>query len=62
MKNVAKQLVLVAKGNLKLNDSKKTIGGSIITYIRVRDVSRRLAHKAKAGEVAWLALDLLILL
>jgi hypothetical protein len=30
--------------------------------VRVRDVSRRLAHEAKTGEVTWLVLDLLILL
>jgi hypothetical protein len=29
--------------------------------VRVRDVSRRLIHEAKIGEVVWLALDLLIL-
>jgi hypothetical protein len=41
---------------------KKTIKGYIITYIRVRvgDVSKRFAHELKVGEVAWLALDLLI--
>jgi hypothetical protein len=56
---------LIAKGILKLNDSKgKTLGGWIITYIRVRvgDVSWRLAHEAKAGEVVCLVLRLLILL
>jgi hypothetical protein len=65
MKNVAKQLVLIAKGILKLDDShRKTLRGWIITYTRVGvgDVSRRLAHEAKAGEVACLALGLLILL
>jgi hypothetical protein len=64
-KNLAKQLVLIAKGILKLNDSKgKTLGGWIITYIRVGvgDVLWRPAHEAKAGEVACLALGLLILL
>jgi hypothetical protein len=66
-KNLAKQLVLVTKGILKLNDSqRKTIRRYIITYIRVgvrvRDVSQRLAHEAKAGEVTLLVLDLLILL
>jgi hypothetical protein len=64
-KNLAKQLVFVAKDILKLNDSqRKTIGGSIITYIRVEvgDVSIRFAHEAKVGEVAWLAFDLFILL
>jgi hypothetical protein len=64
-KNLAKQLILVAKGILKLGDSQtKTLGGQIITYIRVRvsDVSRRLAHEANSGEVTLLALDLLILL
>jgi hypothetical protein len=65
MKNLTKQLVLIAKGILKLNDSQRsTIGGWIITYIRVgvRDVSRRLTHEAKAGEVNCLALGPLILL
>jgi hypothetical protein len=64
-KNLAKQFVLVAKGIVKLNDfERKTIGGWIITYIRVRvrDVSRRHAHEAKVGEVTLLVLDLLILL
>jgi hypothetical protein len=62
-KNLVKQLVLIAKGILKLEDSqRKTLGGWIITYIRVRDVSRRLAHKANAGEVVCLALGFLILL
>jgi hypothetical protein len=41
---------------------RNTLGGKIITYIGVGDLSGRLAHEAKAGEVAWLALDLLILL
>jgi hypothetical protein len=62
-KNLTKQLVLVTKGILKLNDSqRKTTGGWIITYIRVRvrDVSRKLAHEANAGELTWLVLDLLI--
>jgi hypothetical protein len=65
MKNLTKQLVLIAKGILKLDDSHgKTLGGWIITYIgvRVRDVSWRLAHETKAGEVACLALGPLILL
>jgi hypothetical protein len=54
---------LIAKGILKLDNSKgKTLGGWIITYIGVRDMLWRLAHEAKAGEVAWLALGLLILL
>jgi hypothetical protein len=55
---------LVAKGILKLNNSQgKTIGAKIITYIGVRViyVSRRFAHEVKAGEVAWLVLDLFIL-
>jgi hypothetical protein len=44
--------------------SKKDCRGYIITYIGVRvgDVSRRLAREVKAGEVALLTLDLLILL
>jgi hypothetical protein len=65
MKDLAKKLVLITNGILKLDDSqRKTLGGWIITYIRVRvgDVSWRLAHEAKAGEVACLALGLLILL
>jgi hypothetical protein len=60
-----KQLILIPKCILKLDDSKgKTLGGWIITYIRVRvrDVSWRLAHEAKAGEVVCLVLGLLILL
>jgi hypothetical protein len=64
-KNLAKQLVLVAKSIFKLNDSRrKTLGGWIITYIRVgvRDVPRQLAHEAKADEVARLTLGPLILL
>jgi hypothetical protein len=64
-KNLAKQFVLIAQGILKLDDSqRKTLGGYIVTYIgvRVRDVSWRLTHEAKSGEVAWLTLDLLILL
>jgi hypothetical protein len=62
-KNLAKQLVLIAKGILKLNDSQiKTLRGWIITYIGVRDVSRWLAHEAKPGEVGCLALGPLILL
>jgi hypothetical protein len=40
MKNFTKQFVLIAQGILKLDDSQgKTLGGQIITYIRVRDVS-----------------------
>jgi hypothetical protein len=65
MKNFAKQLELVTKGILKLDDSqRKTLREWIITYIRVKvgDMSRRLAYEAKASEVVWLALDLLILL
>jgi hypothetical protein len=64
-KNLAKQFVLIAKDILKLDDSqKKTLRRWIITYIRVgvRDVSWWLAHEAKAGEVAHLALGHLILL
>jgi hypothetical protein len=62
MKDLAKQLVLVAQSIFRLNDSqRKTLVGQIITYIGVgvRDVSQRLAHEAKVGEVALLALDLL---
>jgi hypothetical protein len=65
MKNLAKQLVFVAKGILKLDDSqRKTLRGLIITYIgvRVRDVLRSFAHEAKATEVACLVLGPLILL
>jgi hypothetical protein len=60
-----KATVLIAKGILKLNDSqRKTLEGWIITYIRVgvEDVSRWLAHEAKAGEIDYLALGPLILL
>jgi hypothetical protein len=65
MKKLAKQLFLVAQSIFKLSDSQgKTLEGYIITYIGVgvRDVSQRLAHEAKAGEVGLLVLDLLILL
>jgi hypothetical protein len=62
-KNHAKQLILITQSIFKLNDSqRKTLRGYIITYIRVEDVSQRLAHKAEVGEVVLLALDLLILL
>jgi hypothetical protein len=64
-KNLAKQLVLIAKGILKFGDSqRKTLGRWVITYIRVRvrDVTWLLAHEAKAGEVPRLALGPLILL
>jgi hypothetical protein len=62
-KNLTKQLVLVVKGIFKLDDSQgKTLGGWIITYIRVGDVSWSFTHEAKAGEVAYLALGALILL
>jgi hypothetical protein len=64
-KNLAKQLVLIAKGIIKLDDSKgKTLERWIITYIGVKvgDMSRRLAHEAKAGEVTCIVLGLLILL
>jgi hypothetical protein len=61
--NLEKQLVLVAKGILKLGDSQgKTLGRQIITYIGVRDISQWLAHEAKAGEIAFLGHELLILL
>jgi hypothetical protein len=63
--NLTKQLVLVAKSIFKFDDSqRKTLGGWVITYIavRVRDVPWWLAHEAKAGEVARLALGPLILL
>jgi hypothetical protein len=50
---------LFAKGILKLGDSQRnTLGRYIITYIRVRDVPRRLAHEAKTGEVSFLGLGL----
>jgi hypothetical protein len=65
IKNLAKQLVLIAKSIFKFgNSQRKILGGWIITYIRIRvgDVSRRFAHEAKAGEVACLVLGLLILL
>jgi hypothetical protein len=64
-KNFIKQLVLIVKCILKLDDSRrKTLGGWIITYIgvRVRDASWSFAHDAKAGEVTCLALGPLILL
>jgi hypothetical protein len=65
MKNLAKQLVLIAKGILKFGDSqRKTLGRWVITYIGVgvEDMPRWLAHEAKAGEVARLALGPLIIL
>jgi hypothetical protein len=64
MKNLAKQLILIAKSIFKFGDSqRKTLGGWVITYIRigVGDVPRWLAHEAKAGEVTRLALGPLIL-
>jgi hypothetical protein len=64
-KNLAKQLVLIAKGLFKFSDSqRKTLVRWVITYIRVRhgDVPRWLAHEAKTGEVTRLALGALILL
>jgi hypothetical protein len=65
MENLAKQLILVAQSILKLGNSQgKTLKWLIITYIgvRVRGVPKRFAHKAQTGEVAFVALDLLILL
>jgi hypothetical protein len=62
-KNFVKQLVLIAKNILKLDDSKgNTLGGWIITYIRVRDMSWRFAYETKVGEVISFALGLLIFL
>jgi hypothetical protein len=62
-KNLTKQLVSVGKSIFKFGDSqRKTLRGWVITYIGVRDVPRWLAHEAKAGEVARLALVPLILL
>jgi hypothetical protein len=48
----------------KAFSSSTTLDGYVITYIGVGvgDVSQRLTHEAKAGEVTLLALDLLILL
>jgi hypothetical protein len=60
LENLAKQFILIAQGILKLDDSQRRIlRGYIITYIRVGDVSQRFTHKAKAGEVTLLVLDLL---
>jgi hypothetical protein len=56
---------LVAKSIFKFSDSqRKTLRRWVITYIGVgvKDVPWRLAHEAKAGEVTYLALGLLILL
>jgi hypothetical protein len=41
---------------------KEILSKGIISYIgvRVRDVSQRFSHEAKAGEVAFLTLDILI--
>jgi hypothetical protein len=62
MKHFVKQLILITQSILKLgNSQRKIVEGYIITYIGVGDVSRRLAHDTKAGEVALIALDLLIL-
>jgi hypothetical protein len=64
-KDFTKQLVLVVKSIFKFSGSqRKTLGGCVITYIRVRvgDVSQNFAHEAKAGEVVCLVLGLLILL
>jgi hypothetical protein len=64
-KNLAMQLVQIAKGILKFgNSQRKTLERWVITYIGVgvEDVSRRLAQEAKAGEVARLTLGPLILL
>jgi hypothetical protein len=68
MKNSAKQLVLTTQSILKfVHYRRETIICEIITYIgvevRVRVVPRRssLGHEAQPGEVAFLALDLLIL-
>jgi hypothetical protein len=60
-----KQLVLVVKSIFKFSGSqRKTLGGCVITYIRVRvgDVLQNFAYEAKAGEVVCLVLGLLILL
>jgi hypothetical protein len=65
VKNLTKQLVLVAKSIFKFGDSqRKTLGGWVITYIGVGvgDVPRWLAHEAKAGGVIRLVLGPLILL
>jgi hypothetical protein len=64
-KDITKQLVLVAKSIFKFGDSeRKALRRWVITYIGVRvgDVPRWLAHEAKAGEVAHLALGPLIVL
>jgi hypothetical protein len=64
-KNLTKKVILVARSIFKFgNSQRKTLGGWVITYIRVgvRDVPWWLAHEAKAGEVIRLALGPLILL
>jgi hypothetical protein len=62
-KDLTKQLVLDAKSIFKFgNSQRKTLRGWVITYIGVEDVSWWLAHEAKAGEVACLALGPLFLL
>jgi hypothetical protein len=64
-KDFTKQLVLDAKSIFKFGESqRKTLGRWVITYITVGvgDVPQWLAHEAKAGEVARLALGPLILL
>jgi hypothetical protein len=59
-----KAICLGCKGHSQARRLSKKDSRYIITYIgvKVRDVSRKLAHESKAGEVAMLALDLLILL
>jgi hypothetical protein len=64
-KTLPSNLSWLQRAFFKFGDSqRKTLGGWIITYIRVRlrDVPWRLAHEAKAGEVARLALGPLIIL
>jgi hypothetical protein len=65
IKNLEKQLVLIAKGILKFGDSqRKTLGRWVITYIEVGvgDVTWWLAHEAKVNKIVCLALGPLILL
>jgi hypothetical protein len=66
MKNLTKKLVLTTQSIFKfVHFRRETIIGEIITYIRVgvRLAPRRssLGHEAQPGEVAFLALDRLIL-
>jgi hypothetical protein len=59
MENLAKQLILIAQSILTFGDSQRI--DHHLYRVEVRDVSQRLVHEAKTSEVAFLALDPLIL-